>query len=557
MASERTLLLPPTSALGGLEGQRAKDEEEVAALDLPFSTKAVILAGTFFAVFVSAIDVTVVAPLVQPIAASFHASHESSWLGTSFLLANITFTPLYGRLADIVGRRTASASAVALFTLGTLLCAVAPSMRWFMLARFVAGAGGGGISTTSSIIVCDLFHLKQRGLVGSVSNSIWALGAALGGPLGGFVTDAFGWRAAFGLQVPLLAIALVSGLSNINYPVVGARHGESTRDKLRRIDFAGCGLILLSFGNFLVSLSLRNNERLPWMNPWLIASTALAPIFLIAFILVEANYALEPILPLKILTRRTPLFVLFVTVFVAVCNFGIAYHLPIFFLAVEGTTAGEAGAHLLPTSIANIVGGFAAGWVLHSTGKYYTTSAIAGFIAVVGVLLTSQLDPSSSEYLKWLSVVPMGFGFVYILNSSFIALLASVENTDIPAVTGALWLFRTAGQVVGVASTSAIMQGVLASALSARITGKGSKKIIKHILEDSSQIPRLSPELQVAAREGYLVALRAVFWFCALFAFLAWLSMLAIPPLPVEDAEIVEPTEEEPEWEASDSAFLL
>lgn len=77
------------------------------------------------------------------------------------------------------------------------------------------------------------------------------------------MTDAFGWRAAFGFQVPLLALALASGLRNLNYPVVGAREGESTPEKLRRIDFAGCGLIFLSCGSFLVSLSLRNNERLP------------------------------------------------------------------------------------------------------------------------------------------------------------------------------------------------------------------------------------------------------------------------------------------------------
>lgn len=113
--------------------------------------------------------------MIQPIAASFHASHESSWLGTSFLLANITFTPLYGRLCDIVGRRAANASAIFLFTLGTALCALAPSMKWLIAARFIAGAGGGGIMTTGSIVVSDLFPLKQRGLVGSVSGAVWAV----------------------------------------------------------------------------------------------------------------------------------------------------------------------------------------------------------------------------------------------------------------------------------------------------------------------------------------------------------------------------------------------
>lgn len=192
------------------------------------------------------------------------------------------------------------------------------------------------------------------------------------------------------------------------------------------------------------------------------------------------------------------------------------YHLPIFFLAIKGATAGEAGAHLLPTSIGNVIGGFVAGFVLHRTGKYYVPSAVAGFgageclflaiapafvfdfsrsegapplaasldlsltsppLPVLAVLLISQLTATSSPYHQWLSVFPMGFGFVYMLNSSLIALLAATDNTAVPALTGALWLFRSAGQVVGVASTSAIMQGVLAVTLEQRITGKGSAKV--------------------------------------------------------------------------------
>lgn len=109
--------------------------------------------------------------------------------------------------------------------------------------------------------------------------------------------------------------------------------------------------------------STERPRRLQWSNPWVITSTTLAPVFLVAFVVVEAKYAVEPILPLKILGRRTPLFVLLVTIFVAVANFAMMYHIPLFFLAIEGTTAGEAGAHLLPTSAANVVGGLVAGWV--------------------------------------------------------------------------------------------------------------------------------------------------------------------------------------------------
>ncbi|GAA6041495.1 hypothetical protein JCM8097_001905 [Rhodosporidiobolus ruineniae] len=496
-----------------------------------------IMAGCYAAVALGALDMTITAALVGPIAASFHASHESSWLGTSFLLSNIAFTPLYGRLCDILGRRIANASAIFLFTLGTALCAVAPSMKWLIVARFIAGAGGGGMNTTSTVIGADLFPLKQRGLLGSISTAIWAIGGASGGPLGGLLTDWFGWRSAFMLQVPLLLISLFSGLKQINYtPPGSARANESIRQKLGRIDFIGCGSVFVSMGAFLVLLGAKNNENLPWSHPLVIAACVVSPVFLVLFLVNEGFWAEEPILPYRILRQRTPLFVMLVTISVAVCNFGVMYHLPIFFLAIEGKTAGEAGAHLLPTSIGNVVGGFAAGFIVHKTGRYRVASIIAGLLPIIGVLLISRLTTDSPAIAKWLDIFPMGIGFNHILNTSFVALMASVPHTDVPAVTGVMWLFRTTGQVVGVASSGAILQATLAPELQKRITGKGAAKMIRAIRSDSSIIATLPSHLQTAARAAYGLALKHVFWFCALGAFGAWLATCFIPDLDLDPA---------------------
>ncbi|GAA5825920.1 hypothetical protein JCM11251_000053 [Rhodosporidiobolus azoricus] len=491
-----------------------------------------IMVGCFTAVSLGAVDMTITAALIGPIAASFHASHESSWLGTSFLLANITFTPLYGRLCDILGRRVANASAIFLFTLGTALCAVAPSMKWLIAARFVAGAGGGGMNTTSSVITADLFPLKQRGLVGSISTAIWAIGGALGGPLGGFLTDWFGWRSAFAVQVPLLLLSLLSGVIRINYTVPGSKRAkESVRQKLGRIDFLGCASVFISMGSFLILLGAKNNENLPWSNPTVITTLVLGPLFLVIFLVNEGLWAKEPILPYRILRQFKPFMCMLVTIFVAVCNFGVMYSLPLFFLAIEGKTASEAGAHLLPTSIGNVIGGFAAGLIIHKTGKYRGAAALVGALAPVGVILMSRLTADSSSLAKWMDIFPMGVAFNFILNASFVALMASVPHSDVPAVTGVMWLFRTTGQVVGVASTSAVLQGTLAPELAKRITGKGAKKIINAIRSDSSLIATLPPHLRTAAREAYALALRHVFWFCAIGATLAWLSICFVPNL--------------------------
>ncbi|KAI5478849.1 vacuolar amino acid permease [Pseudohyphozyma bogoriensis] len=484
--------------------------------------------------------------MVTPIAASFHASHEASWLGTAFLLSNITFTPLYGRLCDILGRRAANASAISLFTLGTIGCAFAPSMKWLIAARFVAGAGGGGIATTGSVITSDLFSLKERGLVGAVGTIIWAVGAALGGPVGGVVTDLFGWRAAFTFQIPLLVLALLSGLSNINYAVPSLASGQSVKSKLARIDFLGCGALLVGVGSALVALGLKENELLPWSNQWVVLTTILAAVFLGLFLFIEAKVSLEPVLPFKLIARRTPFFVCLVTISM--------YHWPIFFLSLTPATAGEAGAHLIPTSIGNVLGGLSAGLVLHKTGRYWLPSAVAGILPALATLTMAFLIPSSPKFLKWGAILPMGYGFGYVLNASFIALMASVDQSQIPAITGVLWLFRTTGQVTGVAITSAILQPT-------------EKQYIKQIREDASVIPTLPKPLQAAAKASYAVALRWTFLFCCAFAAMAWLSMLFVEELSLESRGTAKEVEEEirgsevvfpaPDEEAGESAFVL
>lgn len=486
---------------------------------------------------------TITATLLSPIAASFSAAHHASWVGTSFLLANITFTPLFGRLSDILGRRTSNSLAISLFTAGTLACAVAPNMWSFILFRFLAGSGGGGLSVTSAVITSDLFSLKQRGLVGGVQTGLWAVGGALGGPIGGLISDTLGWRAAFLVQVPLLVLALVSGLTHINYHPIAADSAAgptaTAREKLARIDFWGCGTLFLTFGSFLLSLSLRNNSNLPWSNPWVITTTAAAPVFLAAFAYVEARVAVEPILPFRLIARRTPLFGNLLTIFVAVANFGLMYSFPLFFLAVEGKTSREAGAHLLPNSVGHVTGGLLAGLVLFKTGLYRVPASIVGVLIFVGPVLISRLTPASPQWLQWLAVLPQGIGQGYVLNSGFVALQANCARAEIPQIVGVQWLFRSTGQVVGVATTSAILQAVLTSALRARITGPDAAHLIERIRSDTGAIAGLPEGVQELARESYAVAIRWVFRFVAGMAFLAWLSMTFIPQAEVEGAKPV------------------
>jgi len=129
-----------------------------------------ILAGLWSAVFLGALDGTIVATLMTPIGNYFNKSNQASYIGTAYLLSVCCFTPLYGRLSDIIGRRGAMLLALTLFGTGTISCGLAPSMEALIAARAVAGMGGGGMMTVSSVAVTDLIPLKQRGLYQGMAN---------------------------------------------------------------------------------------------------------------------------------------------------------------------------------------------------------------------------------------------------------------------------------------------------------------------------------------------------------------------------------------------------
>jgi len=141
-----------------------------------------ILAGLWSAVFLGALDGTIVATLMTPIGNYFNKSNQASYIGTAYLLSVCCFTPLYGRLSDIIGRRGAMLLALTLFGTGTISCGLAPSMEALIAARAVAGMGGGGMMTVSSVAVTDLIPLKQRGLYQGMANIMFGLGLELVGP---------------------------------------------------------------------------------------------------------------------------------------------------------------------------------------------------------------------------------------------------------------------------------------------------------------------------------------------------------------------------------------
>ena len=296
------------------EGEPAEDAVEAAEQDPktpPMRVLVPILIACWVPVFIGSLDSTIVATLLSSISSSFHSSEQSAWLGSAFLVSVACFTPIYGRLCDILGRRNTLLLAQSFFATGTLLCGLSNSMPMLIAARAIAGMGAGGVTTTASVVMSDLVPLKNRGLLQGLTNIVFGLGGGLGGPIGGWLNDSIGWKPAFLIQIPVLAIALVliaifienKPRAQSPTPVVH----ETRWQQLKNVDSLGSLTLLIGVSAPLIALSLMSANDRPVSDPYVIAGLVLGPIFLAAFVYIEAYIAAKPILPLRLLKQRTGL----------------------------------------------------------------------------------------------------------------------------------------------------------------------------------------------------------------------------------------------------------
>ncbi|KIJ63392.1 hypothetical protein HYDPIDRAFT_113380 [Hydnomerulius pinastri MD-312] len=426
-----------------------------------------------------------------------------------------------------MGRRGANQLAVIVAALGTIACGLSRNMEMLVVARFLSGMGGGGIFTTCTIITSDMYSLRSRGLAQGVSNLFNGLGMGLGGPIGGLVSDRFGWRWAFIMQMPLFALSLILTTYNLRYVTPGK--GKSAMEVLKRIDWGGSFTLLVAVGSFLVFLSMKYNEDLPWNEPWVVVPLALAGAFFVAFVLVELLVAPEPVLAPLLLRQKVPVLVGTSNFLVALCNFSVMYFFPMWFQTVALTNASIAGLHLLPNSMSMSIGSLFAGWVMHRTGKYKLINLIFGFFPFIGIVLITFMQETSGPYQMWLSIITLGFGNAVVLQTMLIALLAHLPENLMAVGTGFGQVFRGIGQVSGVAVSSALFQSKLDSELRKRILTPDAPEIINKIRHSAKLVATLPPDLQRAARDSYAVALHAVFVLAACSTFLAFVIRLPVP----------------------------
>lgn len=451
-------------------------------------------------------DGTIVATLASPISKTFNSGTLLSWVASGYFLANAATQPLSGRLSDIFGRRAGVIFANSFFAIGTLICGLAPTGGWIIAGRLIAGAGGGCINTLSTFIASDLIPLRKRGLWQGYANLVYGAGMGVGGVLGGFINDRLGWRWAFYIQVPFIVLALVVNIFTIRIPIK-----DNDRSKIKRVDFAGAATLCAALVLLLLGLNSGGNT-VPWRHPLIYTTLPLSAVCLLAFVVIEDRYTTEPIIPVRLLLHRTVACACLTNWFITMSVFAVFYYVPIYFQAIQGYSATQVGARLIPTSVGAAVGSMGSGLVMRATGRYYWLNAAAQFsITTACALIAALFHRGLPAWPPFLVLLLHGSGYGAMLTVTLLALLSAVGHEHQAVITSASYAFRSTGSTIGITIASAVFQNILKTGLWARFGDyPDAEDIIRRIRDDVDEVNKLGPKWRNAVVGIYEDALDGV-----------------------------------------------
>lgn len=437
-------------------------DPRAAALQVGLRTeRGPILLALMLATSLVAMDATILATAASTIAGEFDAFARVPWLFSGYTLAQAVTVPVYGRLADVLGRKRLMMLGIGLFLTGSVLCALAPTMTFLIGSRVVQGLGAGAIMPMSMTIASDIFTLAERAKAQGYLSSVWAIASVAGPTLGGVFSQFVSWRWIFWINIPLALGAAV---------MILRRFSEPERSGPREpIDVLGA--LLLTMGSTLVVLGLLQGGSWGWLTAPTVA-VIVAGLVALGLFGWRARRVRYPILDLQVLGRRIIWATTVVSFMVGVIVLGLSTYVPIYAQGVLGATPLVAGFALAALSV---------GWPLTSTyaGRVYLrigfryTSLIGAALVITGSALALLLGMQTPIWQVGLTCFVIGAGMGLGASPTLIAAQSSVAWAQRGAVTGTNVFSRSLGSAVGVAAFGGVVNAVTTTGPDGMPTGAG------------------------------------------------------------------------------------
>ncbi|KKK34367.1 MFS transporter [Mesobacillus campisalis] len=486
--------------------------------------RPLVLAAVMLAMFMGAIEATIVSTAMPAIVGDLGGFSLYSWVFSAYLLMNAVTVLIYGKLSDLFGRKPILIFGIIIFLIGSILCGLAPSMELLILFRLIQGFGAGAVTPVATTIVGDIYTKEERAKIQGYLSSVWGISAVSGPAIGGLLVEFVSWRYVFWINIPLGFLA-IAGIWFFLH--------ENIEKKKRSIDYRGAVLLTFAISSFMVLL-VEGGVHISWTS---VQAAALMLVSTAAFILFVLNErkAVEPMMDFSMWGVR-PIFIANITSLVTgMMLIGISSFLPAFVQGVMERSPIVAGFTLTAMSIGWPIASTVSGWLLLKIG-FRTTSLLGGGALIIGSLLFATLSPEGGPL--WAAAGSFAFGVGMGLTST--AFIVSIQST-VPweqrgAATAGNMFMRNLGNTIG----AALLGGILNSVLQSHLKDKGDLGIGEitidsmNMLLNESERRALPVDVKTLLQEGLTGALHTVYLVLVIFAVISLVLMAFLPKKEVE-----------------------
>ncbi|KAG9849173.1 MFS general substrate transporter, partial [Aureobasidium melanogenum] len=514
------------------ERRASHEEKPVAAIsqvtnpEHPHGLKlAAIVVALCLATLLAALDQTIMATAAPKITDHFKSIDDIGWYAASYLLAKAALQPSFVRIYSTFNIKYTFLVAIAIFELGSLVCATAPSSNALIVGRAIAGAGVGGLFTGSLSIICCCAPLQRRPAIMGIVSSMWGVASAAGPLLGGVFTDKVSWSWCFYINLPTGALAIVMIAFLLQVPRLDNAEQLSLWQRIKKLDLVGASLLIPATVCLLLALQW-GGTTYPWNNPRMIALFVVGGVLTIAFMYSQSKLGSKATLPPYLFKNRNTLCAFIFSGLFGAGFFSLTYYLSVYFQSVKGSSSLHSGIQMLPLLISSSVSSTCPGLLISRLGCYtpFIIVCMALFACGAGLLTGLSITTAYAHNLGY--QILTGFGVGIGFEGGIIAVQTVLSGRDIPLAISVVSFFMTIGGAIFVPISQTVFQNGFLAAIETQ-----APQLDDHVFlqAGATQIRTIlsmmhAEDLLDSVLQAYCHALQHVFWVvtaCAIAAVIA------------------------------------
>jgi EmrB/QacA subfamily drug resistance transporter len=446
-----------------------------------------VIFGLMSAMFLSALDQTIVGTSMRTIADDLGGLELQAWVTTAYLITATITTPIYGKLSDLFGRRPLFIIAILIFLAGSLLSGMATSMYELAIFRAIQGIGAGGLMALPLAIMGDILAPRERAKYQGYFLAVFGISSVIGPLIGGLLSGTeeilgvAGWRWVFLVNLPVGALALFMVIRYLHVP-------RYRSDRKVRIDWWGATFVVVALVPLLIVAE--QGSEWGWGSALAIGCYVVGAVGIVVFILVEVAMKQDALLPMKLFRIPTFSVVAGLGLLVGFAMFGALMTIPLYLQLVQGATPAESGLFMLPMILGLMVSSIASGQIIARTGRYRMFPILGTALMALGYLWLTNLTADQDLWFIMVGMAIIGLGLGQLMQTLTIASQNAVTARDMGVATSASTFFRQIGGTLG----TAVFFSLLFSRLGETLTAAFSDPALTAPMTEAMQDPAVQAD---------------------------------------------------------------